>query len=62
MYNSGATWPLSICRYIMCSFPAYWILAEFTERHKETEIPIIVLMTVCFGIYLVGYITVHQIM
>lgn len=61
-YNAGATWPLSICRYIMCSFPAYWILAEFTERHKQAKIPIIVTMAVLFGIYLAGYITVHQIM
>ncbi len=61
-YNAGATWPLSICRYIMCSFPVYWILAEFTECHKQSEIPIIILMSVCFGIYLIGYITVHQIM
>lgn len=61
-YNAGASWPLSMPRYLGCMFPIFWVMAEFTERHKEWKMPMAVIMAVAFGIYLTGYITVHQIM
>ncbi|MCD8391445.1 MAG: glycosyltransferase family 39 protein, partial [Firmicutes bacterium] len=61
-FNAGASWPLSLSRYLGCMFPMFWILADFTDRHKELDVPITVLSAVGFGIYLTGYITCHQIM
>lgn len=61
-FNAAASWPLSLSRYLSCMFPVFWVLAEFTDRHKETELPIAAIMAIGFGIYLTGYITMHQIM
>lgn len=61
-YNAGATWPLSICRYLSCAFPMFWIMAEFTDEHKWLEMPLTAIMAIGFGIYLTGYLTLHQIM
>ena len=62
IFNAAASWPLSAARYMSCIFPAFWLLSEFTDRHKQLELPIISIMAITFGIYLTGYITVHQIM
>lgn len=62
IFNAAASWPLSVARYMSCMFPAFWLLSEFTDRHKKLELPILAIMSIIFGIYLTGYITVHQIM
>ena len=62
VFNAGASWPLSMPRYLACMFPVYWVIAEFLERHKRLEAPLIAVSAVIFGIYLTGYITVHNIM
>ena len=62
LFNAAASWPLSVSRYMCCMFPAYWLIASFTDEHRELELPIAVMSAVLFGIYLTGYITVHQIM
>lgn len=61
-FNAAASWPLSLSRYLACMFPIYWVIAEFTDRHKYIESPLIATSAVAFGIYLTGYITVHSIM
>lgn len=61
-FNAAASWPLSLSRYLSCMFPVFWVLATFTDKHKETELPITAIMAIGFGIYLTGYITLHQIM
>ena len=61
-YNAGASWPLSLCRYLAGMFPMYWILASFTHKHTKFELPVTAIMAIIFGIYLTGYITCHQIM
>ena len=61
-FNAAASWPLSLSRYLSCMFPAFWIMAEFTDRHKWLEMPLTAIMAIGFGIYLTGYLTIHQIM
>lgn len=61
-FNAAASWPLSLSRYLACMFPVYWVIAEFTDRHKWLELPLVAVSAVAFGIYLTGYITVHNIM
>ena len=62
MFNVAASWPLSLTRYMSCMFPAFWLIASFTDEHKQLELPVAVMSAICFGIYLTGYITVHSIM
>ena len=62
LFNAAASWPLSVSRYMSCMFPAFWLIAAFTDEHKELEVPVAVLSAALFGIYLTGYITYHQIM
>lgn len=62
VFNASASWPLSINRYLACMLPMFWVAAEFTDTHKELEPIIIAVMAIGFGIYLTGYITIHQIM
>lgn len=61
-YNAGATWPVSLSRYLMCMFPAYFTLSEITKTHKYLKTPLIIVMVLVFSLYLCGYITYHQIM
>lgn len=62
VFNAAASWPLSESRYLACMFPAYWLIASLTEKNKHAEQIVIALSAVLMGIYLTGYITVHQIM
>ena len=62
IFNVAASWPLSVSRYLACMFPIFWIMGEYTERHKGLELPLTAIMAIGFGIYLTGYITLHQIM
>lgn len=62
IFNVGASWPLSMSRYLSCMFPVFWVIAEFTDRHKNLELPVTAVMAVIMGIYFTGYITAHQIM
>ena len=62
LFNAAASWPISGPRYMGCMFPAYWLIAAFTDEHKEFELPIAVMSAVLFGVYLTGYLTVHSIM
>lgn len=62
LFNVGSSWPISLSRYLSCMFPAFWVTAELTEKHKKLDVPLIALMAICYGIYLAGYITKHQIM
>lgn len=61
-FNAGAMWPMSLARYLSCLFPMFWVLADFTDRHKDFELPIAGAMAIFFGVYLTGFLTVHQIM
>jgi Gpi18-like mannosyltransferase len=61
-FNAGASWPLSLSRYLSCMFPVFWIIADFTDKHKKFELPVTAIFAVLFGIYLTGYITGHSIM
>lgn len=61
-FNAGASWPLSLPRYLSCMFPMFWVMAGFTNRHKWLETPIAVVMAIAFGIYLTAYITCHNLM
>ncbi|MGN0107579.1 MAG: glycosyltransferase family 39 protein [Hominilimicola sp.] len=61
-FNAAASWPLSLSRYLSCMFPIFWIAAEFTDRHKWLELPLTAVMAIGLGIYLTGYLTMHQIM
>ena len=62
MFNAAHSWPISMPRYMLCIFPAFWLTASLTNKHKQIELLIAVAGAVCLGIYLTGYITVHQIM
>lgn len=61
-FNVGASWPLSLSRYMTCMLPAFWVLATLTEKRKNLDTLITVTMAIAFGIMLTGYMTLHQIM
>lgn len=62
IFNAAASWPLSLSRYLSCMFPIFWVMADFTDKHKWLESIIAAVFAIGFGIYLTGYITCHQIM
>ncbi len=62
IFNVGASWPLSLPRYMACMFPAYWLIASMTEKHKHAQQIMTAASAVLFGIYLAGYLTSHNIM
>lgn len=61
-FNAAASWPLSLSRYLACMFPVFWLAAEVTDRHSRARLTVTAVMAVMFGIYMAGYVTMHQIM
>ena len=62
LFNAAASWPLSVSRYMSCMFPAFWLVASLTDRNKHVTDIVIASSAVLMGIYLTGYLTIHQIM
>lgn len=60
--NTTMSWPLSFCRYISCAVPLYIILADMCENNKKLYTALLMSWGILFGIYLVGYVTTHQLM
>jgi 4-amino-4-deoxy-L-arabinose transferase-like glycosyltransferase len=60
--NTSFSWPLSGGRYMSCAIPMFIFIADFTQRHPKAEQWITVLFSICFGIYLTGYLFSKQIM
>ena len=61
-YNAGASWPISLSRYLCCMFPAYFEVAEVLEKYKWLKYPIIGISAILFGIYFSGYLMWKQVM
>ena len=61
-YNAGASWPISLPRYLCCMFPAYFEVARLCGKCKWIKYPLIVISGVLFGIYFTGYLMWKQIM
>lgn len=60
--NTTMSWPLSLCRYISAAVPLYIILADMCEHNKKLNTAVLLSFGILFGIYLIGYVTTHQLM
>ena len=61
-YNAGASWPISLSRYLCCMFPAYFTLSAFSKKHSFVKYPLIAISAILFGIYFSGFLAWKQIM
>ena len=62
LFNASAAWPLSESRYMACMFPAYWLIASLTDKHKNLQMFICAASAVFFGIFFTGYLAGRNIM
>ena len=60
--NTTMSWPLSLCRYLACTVPAYVVLGDMCSRNKKLYTALMMSFGILFGIYFCGYITGKQIM
>ena len=62
MVCTAMSWPLSICRYLMCGIPAYIILADYAEDNDKFYHATVIGFSILFGVFFTGYLMAKQIM
>lgn len=60
--NYSVTFLISGGRYMACALPMFIFLAEWTQNKPKAYYIILLLSTLLFGVYFVGYMTGQQIM
>ncbi len=62
MFNTGVTWPLSLCRYVAGIVPIYIILADFCHNRPKLSLSFFISFSMLFGVYFTGYLLSKSIM
>ena len=60
--NTTMSWPLSLCRFLLCAVPVYVFLGDMCDKNNKLNTALLLGFGILFGVYLTGYLMAKQIM
>ena len=54
--NTSMSWPLSVCRYFICTIPLFIFIANYLKRHRYLFFAYCILSIMLYTIYFIAYL------